>query len=123
MGANNLEKTILIYGLTPAQLLELHALAQPLGIRCKAVPASQAAYKVDELLSDRELPGLPSVQLLGRFALMAGFNGQEQLATMLINKVSPGVIKAIRTAHNGGWRFCDLCAELSREHQTMTNRK
>lgn len=123
MGTNHFEKTILIYGLSPAQLLQLNALAQPLGIRCKAVPASQAAYKVDDLLSDQELPAMPPVQLLGRFALMAGFNGQEQLATMLINKVSPGVIKAIRTVHNGSWRFCDLCAELSQEHHTMTNRK
>lgn len=123
MGAKNFEKTILIYGLTPAQLLQLNSMVQPLDIRCKAVPASQAAYKVDELLSDQELPGLPPIQLLGRFALMAGFNGQELLPTALINRVSPGVIKAIRTDHNGDWRFCDLCAELGREHETMTNRK
>ncbi len=123
MPTHKFTKTILIYGISPMQLLELNSLAQPLGIRCKAVAPSQAAYQVDELLSEEELPGLAPMQLLGRFAVMAGFDGQEQLAMMLINKVSPGVIKAIRTAHNGSWRFCDLCMELTREHHTMNNRK
>ncbi len=118
----NAEKTILIYGLSPMQLLQLNSLAEPLGIAVRAVPDSKAACKVDELLSDKEPAPVPAMHLMGRFALLDGFNGQEQLATALINKVSPGVIKAVHTVHNGSWRFCDLCAELSSEHRTMTKR-
>ena len=116
-------KTILIYGLSPMQLLQLAALAEPLGITCRAVPDSRAAYKVDELLAGAEIPGMPAMHLLGRFALLDGFHGQESLATALINRVAPGVIKAVHTAHNGKWRFCDLCAEISTEHRTMTARR
>ena len=115
------EKTILIYGLEPMQTLKLCALAQAQGIRCKPVPDSRVFSRIDDLLTDRDTDG-PAVRLPGRFALLAGF-GQGPLPTALINSVAPGVIKAVRTEHNGAWRFSDLCSEISQEAQYMNRQK
>ena len=116
------DKIILIYGLAPMQLLQLHSLGQPLGIRVIAVPDSRTAMKVEALLMEEEGKGLPALALSGRFALLHGFGGQESMAAALINQVSPGVIKAVHTAHNGDWRFSDLAGELLEEHAQMTRR-
>ena len=116
------EKTILIYGLAPREILQLSTLAQPLGIRVRAVTDSMTACRIDELLEGTggSQPGIP---LLGRFALLAGFDGQENLAIPLINQAAPGVIKAVRTDTNGRWRFLDLAAEILEEHRVMNRRK
>ena len=116
------EKTILLYGLEPMQTLKLCALAQAQGIRCRPVPDSRVFSRIDELLTDRDTEG-PAMHLTGRFALLAGFDGQQMQATALINSVAPGVIKAVRTEHNGQWRFADLCGEIAEEHRLMTRRK
>lgn len=117
------EKTILIYGLAPMQILQLNALAQPLGIRVVAVTDSMTACRIDDLLAGKPTLGLPAIPLLGRFALLAGFDGQEGLAIPLINRAAPGVIKAVRTETNGRWRFVDLAAEIGEEHRVMNGRK
>ena len=115
------QKTILIYGLSPAYLLQLNLLAEPAGFTVRAVSDSQTACHVGQLLAGTAVPASP-MHLLGKFAVLDGFGGQEQLAVMMINQVVPGVVKAVHTAHNTKWRFCDLCAELSLEHQTMNKR-
>lgn len=113
------EKTILIYGLSGMQLLALSSMAQKLDITCRAVSDTQTSLTVAQLLSGNEFPPKPVRRLIGQFALLDGFNGQEQLGTMLINQVSSGVIKAVHTKHNSNWLFCDLCSEIHAEYQTM----
>lgn len=122
--ANNSEKrVILIYGLSGMQLLNLTALAKKAGVTCKGIDDSHTSYTIARLLSGQDLAPVPSAPLAGKFALLHGFDGQEQLAAALINQVSGGVIKAIHTPHNDGWSFASLCAELRQEHQTMTAKR
>lgn len=117
------EKTVLVYGLSPVQLLQLHAVFQTLGIRCVAVTDSMTACRVDELLEGTHTAGVPGIPLLGRFALLAGFAGRESEAITALNRVAPGIIKAVRTETNGSWRFLDLCAEIAEENRYMMNRR
>ncbi len=112
-------KTILIYGLSGMQLLALSSMAEKAGIACKAVSDSQTSLTVAQLLSGDDFPANPARPLMGQFALLDGFNGQEQLGTMLINQVSSGVIKAVHTKHNSNWSFYDLCSEIHKEHYAM----
>lgn len=120
---NQAKKTILVYGFTGMQLLNLNALAGKLGITCKAVSDNQTSHTVAQLLSGKELPPMPEHPLVGKFALLSGFDGQEQIGTLLINQAASGVIKAVHTKHNNDWRFSDLCSEIHKEHQTMKNIK
>ncbi len=114
-----LQKTILIYGLTGMQMLMLDSMAEKLGIVCRPVSDTQTSLTVAQLLSDKEQPQMPPMPLLGKFALLHGFQGNEQIGTALINQAASGVIKAIHTPHNSNWRFSDLCTELQKEHLTM----
>ena len=116
-------KTVLVYGLAPMQLLQLHAVFQPLGIRCIAVSDSMTACRVDELLEGTQTAGAPGIPLLGSFALLAGFGGKESEAIAAMNLVAPGIIKAVRTETNGSWRFLDLCTEIAQEFRLMNRRK
>ncbi len=113
------KKIILVYGLTGMQLLTLNALSAKMGIICKAVSDTQTSLTVAQLLSGDNFPPEPVHPLIGKFALLSGFDGQEQIGTMLVNQVASGVIKAVHTKHNNDWRFYDLCTEIHREHQTM----
>ncbi len=117
--SNHMQKTILIYGLSGMQFLQLNAMAEQVGITCRAVSDTQVSYTVAELLSGKELAPKPARRLMGKFALLDGFQGQEQIGTLLINQVSSGVIKAVHTKHNSSWLFSDLCSEIHKEHQTM----
>lgn len=119
MATNHAQKTILIYGLSGMQLLTLSSMAEKAGIVCKAVSDNQTTLTVAQLLSGNELPAKPAHPLIGKFALLSGFDGQEQIGTMLINQVASGVIKAVHTKHNNDWHFSDLCTEIHKEHQTM----
>ena len=114
------QKTILIYGLNPAQKLTLGLLSQQAGIRLKTLTDREIMHPIGALLSGKDLPDMPAFPLTGKYALLDGFQGQEQIGTDLINQVVPGVIKAVRTRHNESWRFCDLCSEIQLEHRTMT---
>lgn len=114
---------ILIYGLSGMQLLSLTALAKKAGVTCRGIDDGHTTYTIARLLSDQDLTPAPSAPLGGKFALLHGFDGREQLAAALINQVSGGVIKAIHTPHNDGWSFASLCAELRREHQAMTGKR
>ncbi len=113
------EKTILIYGLSGMQLLILDTITKNEGIVCKPVSDTQTSLTVDQLLSGKDFPPMPSRPLMGKFALLDGFDGQEQIGIALINQVTSGVIKAIHTKHNSSWRFSDLCASIQEEYHTM----
>ncbi len=123
MTANNIQtdKMILVYGLTGMQMLTLSSMAEKLGITCRAVSDTQTTLTVSQLLSNETLPQMPARPLVGKFALLHGFDGQEQIAAALINQVASGVIKAIHTKHNHNWPFAELCIEIHSEHQTMKN--
>ncbi len=112
-------KTILVYGITESELEKLEALAAKASIRCIAVTNQETTYTIAQLLSGCPLaPKMPH-PIPGRFALMDGFAGQEQLGAALINQAAPGVIKAARTLHNGSWPFADLCEAILAEHRSM----
>ncbi len=112
-------KSILIYGVTESELEKLEALAAKATIRCIAVADHETTYTIAQLLSGCPLsPKMPH-PIPGRFALMDGFAGQEQLGAALINQAAPGVIKAARTLHNGNWPFSDLCEAILAEHRSM----
>ncbi len=113
------EKTILVYGLSGMQMLALTSMAQQAGIVCKAVSDTQTTLTVAQLLSGKEFPPKPDHPLIGKFALLDGFNGQEQLGTAMINQVASGVIKAVHTKHNSDWRFADLCSEIHKEYHAV----
>ncbi len=113
------EKTILIYGLSGMQMLALSSMAEKEGIVCKAVSDTQTTLTVAQLLSENLLPPQPTHPLIGKFALLHGFDGHPQIGTALINQAASGVIKAMHTKHNSNWRFCDLCSEIQKEYQTM----
>lgn len=113
------EKTILVYGLSGMQLLALSSMAEKAGITCKAVSDTQTSLTVAQLLSEQEFPPSPAQPLIGKFALLDGFDGQETLGTALINQVASGVIKAVHTKHNSDWRFSELCSAIHEEYQTM----
>ncbi len=115
------ERIILIYGLTGMQMLGLSSMAEKIGVKCQAVSDTQTSLTVAQLLDGQQLPPQPPRPLVGKFALLHGFDGQEQIAAMLINQVASGVIKAIHTKHNTDWAFSELCTEIHREHQTMKN--
>ncbi len=120
---NHPKKTILVYGLTGMQLLNLNALAGKIGITCKPISDHQTMLTVEQLLSGKDYPPMPEHPLIGKFALLSGFDGQEQLGTLLINQVASGVIKAVHTKHNNNWHFADLCSEIHKEHQIMKSGK
>ncbi len=115
------EKTILIYGLSGMQMLALSSMAEKEGIVCKAVSDTQTTLTVAQLLSETPFPPQPSHALIGKFALLHGFDGHPQSGTALINQVASGVIKAMHTKHNSSWRFCDLCTEIRKEYDTVKN--
>lgn len=121
MGTNikKSEKTILIYGLSGMQMLALSSMAEKEGILCKVVSDTQTTLTVAQLLSGKEFPPKPAHPLIGKFALLDGFEDHPQMATALINQVASGVIKAIHTKHNSDWRFSDLCCEIQKEYHTM----
>lgn len=95
MGTNikKSEKTILIYGLSGMQMLALSSMAEKEGILCKVVSDTQTTLTVAQLLSGKEFPPKPAHPLIGKFALLDGFEDHPQMATALINQVASGVIK------------------------------
>lgn len=113
------EKTILVYGLSGIQLLGLTTTAEKAGITCRAVSDTQTELTVAQLLSGEEFPPKPAKPLVGKFALLDGFDGQEHVAAALINQFASGVIKAVHTTHNSSWRFRELCSEIFGEYQMM----
>lgn len=116
-------KTILIYGLEPIQKLMLTSQCQKAGVSCRILENEHTTVTIGKLLGQGEMPrGIP-FPLPGKFALLDGFAGQEQMGTALINQIAPGVIKAVHTPTNTNWRFCDLCSHIMQEHRMMTERK
>ena len=116
------QKTILIYGITGMELLSLTSMAEKAGIRVLRVTDRDTALTVGQLLSGRTGQGSEALPLMGRFALLSGFQGQEQMATLLINRCAPGVIKAVHTPTNTGWSFSGLCAAIGAEHRSLSGR-
>lgn len=114
-------KTILIYGWTDAQMAQLTAAAAKENIICRPVTTEQTGLTVAQLLGEPvpAAPETPASPIEGQYALLDGFAGREEQGVALINRVAPGVIKAIRTRHNGSWSFGALCAEMQKEHAAM----
>lgn len=110
------KRTILIYGLHPIQQLALVSSAEKEGISCRIVADTETAYTVDQLLSGKQLPPRPALPVAGRYALLDGFDGDEDVALNLINAAAPGVIKAVHTKHNGSWHFFKLCSAIQEEN-------
>ena len=69
-------KTILIYGLAPAQRLELSLLCRQAGIQLRIVTDEETVLPIGALLSGKELPKLGAYPIPGKFALLDGFEGQ-----------------------------------------------
>ena len=120
MSHSEKNKTILIYGLNPTQRLTLSMLCNQAGINCRIITDKETVMPISALLSGKELPKAEAYPVPGKFALLDGFDGQEQMAAGLINQVATGVIKAVHTKHNTDWRFCDLCSAIALEHRTMS---
>lgn len=119
----NTEKTILIYGLSAMQLMSLAMSAKKVGIRCKAVSDSQTGLTLSQLLSNEEQPCQEPIHLSGKYALLAGFNGQIEQPMALINQAAGGVIKAVHTKNNNNWRFADLCFSIQQEQDVINKLK
>lgn len=114
------QKIILIYGLTGLELLSLTSMAEKAGITVRPVSDRETGLTVTQLLAGKAAGPAVGVPLLGKYALLHGFDGQEQIGTMLINRAAPGVVKAVHTDTNGSWKFSSLCAAIGDEHRTMT---
>ena len=110
------KRTILIYGLAPLQQLALISAAEKEGIICRPVSDTETSYTVDQLLSGKELAPRPPLPVAGRYALLDSYSGEE---LRLVNSVAPGVIKAVRTKHNGSWHFFKLCNAIQEENDYM----
>ena len=123
MSAQNTEKTILIYGLSGIQLMTLAMAAKKVGIRVKAVSDNQTGLTISQLLSYEELPTPEQIQLSGKYALLDGFNGHIDEATLLINQAASGVVKAVHTKNNSNWRFADLCFSIQQEQDVINKLK
>ncbi len=117
------EKIILVYGLSGMQLMTLAMAAKKEGIRCKAVSDSETGLTISQLLSGEEHACPDSVPLSGKYALLSGFDGQLDRAMALINQSASGVIKAVHTKNNTGWRFADLCFSIQQEQDVINRLK
>lgn len=116
------KRTVLTYGLPAAQQQELAKRLAAENVSCRAVQGGQTTATLLQLLADETVPVQKQApQPAGKFAVLDGFEGEAAgKAAAIINGVCPGVIKAVRTAHNSGWRFYALCEELAAEHAAMT---
>ena len=112
-------KTILIYGLTGMQMLSLAKAAQDTGIRCRAVADTETGLTISQLLSGEKFFPCAPLPLTGKYALLDGFDGNLGEGAALINHACYGVIKAIRTDKNSGWRFADLCYAIQQEQDAI----
>lgn len=117
------EKTILVYGLSAEELMMLAVSAKRAGIRFKLVSDTQTSLTVSRLLSFEDCPAADPLPLVGKYALLDGFGADLGEASSIINQAAGGVIKAVRTEHNSGWRFADLCFAIQQEQNTLARMK
>lgn len=118
------KKTILIYGLQVEQQDALKKLCEKAQVECRIVTDGMLSCKVAQLFDAPEsIQEKEPISVDGKFAMLGGFGSDTDEGVALINQVDSSVIKAVRTQHNGEWKFKDLCTAILEEHQVMSGQK